>query len=241
MNVEHPHMTTDPSVAQPATPTDFRVVRGEGEKPTRLPLVLSEPNSIEAESIRALRTRFVAQHVQEGRRSIAVCTPAAETGCTFVACNLAAAISQIGLSTVLVDANLRDPGVTDVFGLRPRRGGLSEYLADSTKEIDDIIIESVLPDLSIIPAGAVPSNPQELLSGGRFPHLMDRLLREFDLTIFDTTPTNSCTDAQRVANVAGYSLIVGRKHKTFFNDVRTLSQLLGADRSVVVGTVLNDF
>lgn len=240
MNVENSKLSPDLSTSQTAHP-DFRVVRGEGEKPTRLPLVLSDPTSIEAESIRALRTRFVAQHVQEGRRSIAVCTPAENTGCTFIAANLAAAISQIGLSTVLVDANLRSPGVTEAFGLRPTRGGLSEYLADSAKEIDDIIIESVLPDLAVIPAGAVPSNPQELLSGSRFPHLVDRLLREFDLTIFDTTPTNSCTDAQRVANVAGYSLIVGRKHKTFFNDVRTLSQLLSADRSVVVGTVLNDF
>jgi tyrosine-protein kinase Etk/Wzc len=240
MNVEYSQLSSDPSASQSGHP-DFRGVRGEGEKPTRLPLVLSDPTSIEAESIRALRTRFVAQHVQEGRRSIAVCTPAADTGCTFVATNLAAAISQIGLATVLVDANLRDPGVSEAFGLRPARGGLAEYLADSSKEIDDIIIENVLPDLAVIPAGAVPSNPQELLSGGRFPQLVDRLLREFDLTIFDTTPTNSCTDAQRVANVAGYSLIVGRKHKTFFNDVRTLSQLLGADRSVVVGTVLNDF
>ena len=240
MNIENPQLSADPSQAQSASP-DFRIVRGEGEKPTRLPLVLSDPSSIEAESIRALRTRFVAQHVQEGRRSVAICTPAAGTGCTFIASNLAAAISQIGLSTVLVDANLREPGVVDAFGLRPSRGGLSDYLSDSTKEIDDIIIENVLPDLAIIPAGAIPTNPQELLSGGRFPHLVDRLLREFDLTIFDTTPTNSCTDAQRVANVAGYSLVVGRKHKTFFNDVRTLSQLLGADRSVVIGTVLNDY
>jgi capsular exopolysaccharide family len=240
MNVELSQLNNDSLRAEP-TPGDFRLVRGEGEKPTRLPLVLSNPNSIEAESIRALRTRFVAQHVQEGRRSIAVCTPAEDTGCTFVATNLAAAISQIGLSTVLVDANLRAPSVSDAFGIRSARGGLSEYLADPAKEIDDIIIENVLPDLAIIPAGTVPTNPQELLSGGRFPHLVDRLLREFDLTIFDTTPTNSCTDAQRVANVAGYSLIVGRKHKTFFNDIRTLSQLLGADRSVVVGTVLNDF
>jgi tyrosine-protein kinase Etk/Wzc len=240
MNAEPAQLTTD-STPGGAEAADFRGFRGAGEKPTRLPIVLSDPTSVEAECIRALRTRFVAQHVQEGRRSIAVCTPAAETGCTFVATNLAAAISQIGLSTVLVDANLREPGVSNAFGIQPNRGGLADYLADSSKEIDDIIIENVLPDLAIIPAGGVPANPQELLSGGRFPFLVDRLLREFDLTIFDTTPTNSCTDAQRVANVAGYSLIVGRKHKTFFNDVKTLAQLLSADRSVVVGTVLNDF
>jgi protein-tyrosine kinase len=66
-------------------------------------------------------------------------------------------------------------------------------------------------------------------------------MREFDLTIFDTTATNSCTDAQRVATVSGYSLVVARKHKSHVKDVATLSGLLRADRSVVVGTVLNDY
>jgi protein-tyrosine kinase len=208
---------------------------------TLLPLVLSDPSSIEAEAIRALRTRVVAQHVQDGRRSLALCTPSADSGCTFIATNLAAAISQIGIKTALVDADLRTSSVAAAFGLPEDRRGLSEYLGDSSVTIDDILLDNILPDLSIITAGAAPSNPQELLSGSRFPTLVNQLLREFDLTIFDTTPSNSCTDAQRVANIASYSLIVGRKHSSFVNDIRTLTKLLRADKSIVVGSVLNDF
>ena len=88
---------------------------------------------------------------------------------------------------------------------------------------------------------AAQSNPQELLAGMRFKNFVDQLLREFDLTIFDTTATNTCTDAQRVATVSGYSLVVARKHKSHVKDVTTLANLLRADRSMVVGTVLNDF
>jgi capsular exopolysaccharide family len=209
--------------------------------PTRLPMVLTDPVSINAEAVRSLRTRVVAQHVQEGRRSLAICTPAAESGCTFVATNLAAAISQIGIKTALIDADLRAPGVAAAFGLPESNPGLSEYLADPEVTIDDILLDEVLPDLAIITAGVVPSNPQELLSASRFPVLVNQLLREFDLTIFDTTPTNSCTDAQRVANIASYSLIVGRKHNSKVGDVKTLTKLLLADKSTVIGSVLNDF
>jgi len=67
------------------------------------------------------------------------------------------------------------------------------------------------------------------------------LVREHDLAIFDTTPANSCTDAQRVATVVGHSLIIARKDRSYFNDVRALSTLLRADKSTVVGTVLTDY
>lgn len=210
-------------------------------QPTRLPLLLTDPHGIEAESLRALRTRFVAQHVQEGRRSIAMCTPAAGSGCTFVATNLAVALSQIGISTILVDADLRMAGVSEALGLPGGLSGLADYLADPARTPDEIILEGVLPDLSIIPAGTVAPNPQELLSGPRFPQLVDQLLRTYGVTIFDTTPANRCSDAQRVANVASYSLVVARKHQSFMADVKALVRYLRADHSQVVGTVLNDF
>lgn len=205
------------------------------------PLVITDPGSIEAEAVRGLRTRIVAQHIREGRRALAVCTPSADSGCTFVASNLAVAMSQIAVKTVLVDADLRDPGVGEAFGLPDDRPGLAEYLADTSVSVDEIIHVDVVPHLSVIAAGALPPNPQELLSSTRFRTLVNQLLREFDLTILDTTPANSCTDAQRVATVAGYSLIVARKHQSFVSDVATLSRLLRADRSVIVGTVLNDY
>lgn len=215
--------------------------REQGEDRFSTLLVETEPTSIEAEAVRSLRTRILAQHVREGRRALTICTPSDETGCSFVAANLAVSIAQIGFKVALVDGDLRQPTISEMFGLEPTKAGLTNFLTDDSLEIDDVLQTTHRPHLSIVAAGSLVSNPQELLSSSRFKLFVDQMLREFDLTIFDTTPTSRCTDAQRVANVSGYSLIVARRHATFMSDVSTLVKLLRADRSVVVGSVLNDF
>lgn len=204
-------------------------------------VMVTSPHSLDAEAIRALRTRLVAQHLREGRRSLAICAAAAESGCTYIAVNLAVAMAQAGIRTALVDANLRDPMVADLCGLPLGMPGLSDYLTDDSVAMSDVVDADVLPNLAVIGAGDVPTNPQELLSGARFRGLADQLLREYDLTIFDTAPANICSDGMRVATMAGFSLIVTRKHKSFVADVKTLAKQLRADRSVVVGSILNNF
>lgn len=228
--------------------TDYSAIDAEGARPANPadhPLlhtlvVVHDPASIEAEAVRGLRTRIAAQHIREGRRSLAICSPAEGSGGTFIAANLALALSQIGVKTALIDADLRAPGIAGMFG-SAAAPGLAEYLGGSATRIDEIVQPSPYSSLSIVPAGAEPANPQELLSSGRFRDFANEMLREYDLTIFDTTAANRCSDALRVASVAAYSLIVGRKHQTFVNDIAVLAGQLRADRSMVVGTVLNDF
>ena len=204
-------------------------------------VMIKDPQGLEAEAIRALRTRLAAQHLREGRRSLAVCSAAAEAGCTYVALNLAVSMAQAGVRTAIVDANLRDPMIADLCSLPLSMPGLSDYLADDSVTMAEIVDTELMPNLAVIGGGDVPSNPQELLSGARFRGLVDQLLREYDLTIFDTPPANICSDGQRVATMAGFSLIVSRKHKSYLEDVKTLAKQLRADRSVVVGSILNDF
>jgi capsular exopolysaccharide synthesis family protein len=204
-------------------------------------VMLTEHNGMRAEAIRALRTRIVAQHVREGRRALVLCAPHAESGCTFVAANLAVALAQIGAKTLLVDADLRTPRIGEMFELDGSQPGLSDYLADNSLRLDEVLYPDILPLLSVVPAGRAAANPQELLSSSRFKYFVDILMREYDVTIFDTTPANICADAQRVSTVAGYSLIVSRQHNTYVGDVSTLAKQLVADRAVVIGSVLNEF
>lgn len=204
-------------------------------------VMINDPQGLEAESIRALRTRLAAQHLREGRRSLAVCAAAADAGCTYVALNLAVSMAQAGVRTAIVDANLRDPMIADLCSLPLSMPGLSDYLANDGVTMAEIVDAELMPNLAVIGGGETPSNPQELLSGARFRGLVDQLLREYDLTIFDTPPANICSDGQRVATTAGFSLIVSRKHKSYLEDVKTLAKQLRADRSVVVGSILNDF
>lgn len=203
--------------------------------------IVKFPGSIEAEAIRGLRTRIMAQHAREGRRALAVCSAAAAEGCTFVAANLAVAMGQIGVKTVIVDADLRFPEIASLLELDTAAPGLADYLADEALDFDSVLQPTEHASLWAVSAGRLRPNPQELLSGDRFRGFVDTLLREFDMTIFDTTAANLCTDAQRVATVAAYSLIVARKHKSYVSDISTLAKLLRADRSTVIGTVLNEF
>lgn len=193
-----------------------------------------------AEAFRALRTHIMAQHLEKGRRALAVCAPSAGVGCSMVAANLAVGLSQIGVKTLLMDANLRHPTIDQFFMPSTPVEGLQQCLSSSSGNFGDYIESDVLPDLSIMFAGGETPNPQELLATARFEDLMNFCLRDFQMTILDTPPANICADGRRVSTVAGYSLIVSRRNKTLVSDVKTLISQLESERARVVGTVLTE-
>lgn len=204
-------------------------------------VVISDPASPKAEAIRLLRTQVIAQHIGAGRRAFAVTAPVDGSGASYIAGNLAAALSQVGIKTLLVDANLRSPRIDTMFGLDPNGPGLSTFLSLQVSRPERVVIPNVLPNLSVIPAGPPVGRPQELLSSARFSAGVDILLREYDVAIFDTPAANENADALTVAGLVGYALIVARRDHGFTKDASALAKQLAASRSVVIGSVLNDY
>lgn len=204
-------------------------------------VTLGQSRSAEAEGYRALRTHIMARHVQDGRRALSVCAVTPEVGCTAVASNLAVTLSQIGLKTLLIDANMRDPGLDKLFQPSQPTVGLEQCLESTGHDYAMFLHDEVIPNLSIMFAGGTPPNPQELLATERFEEFMNFCLRDYEMTILDTPPASSCSDANRISGVVGYSLVVARRDRTLFNDVRTLIEQLESDRACVVGTVLTEF
>lgn len=204
-------------------------------------VVLSDPTSPNSEALRLLRTQIIAQHVGAGRRAFAVCGATDGAGASYIAANLAVALSQVGIKTLLVDANLRNPRIDAVFGIDPNGPGLSTYLSLEVNRPERVVYPNVLPNLSIVPAGPPVGRPQELLSGARFRTGVDILLRQHDVAIFDTPATNENSDALTVAGVLGYALVVARRNHAFVKDVQTLSSQLAAARATVIGSVLNEY
>ena len=202
---------------------------------------IAQPTEGPAEAIRTLRTHVMAQHVEQGRRALAICAASVGVGCTYVATNLAIALSQIGVKTLLIDGNLRQPGVEPLIRPEASAIGLYQCLSSDDENYSAFIEPDVLPNLSIMYAGGTPSNPQELLARDRFDHLMNFCLRDFEVTIVDTPPANTCSDARRVSTVIGYSMVVARRNKSRLDDLKTLIAQLQADHAKVIGTVLNEF
>jgi protein-tyrosine kinase len=201
----------------------------------------SEPFGVRAEAIRALRTHLLAQHLAGGRRALAVCGPTAGVGCSFVAANLAVALSQVGVNTLLIDANLRAPSLHRLIPSATPQIGLGQYLANAGSGFSEFLEAGVLENLSVMFAGQLIPNPQEVLGGAAFQRLMQTCLREYDITIADTAPANQFADARRVASVVGYGLVVARRDVSLVADVKTLIGELTVDHAQVVGTVLNEF
>lgn len=200
-------------------------------------VTLTRPTSPEAEAIRGLRSHIVTQHLNTGRRALAVCGASAGIGTTFTAANLAVALSQIGVNTLLVDANLREPGLERLIRPQQPPVGLVRKLAEDTS-YDEFVDARVLPNLSVIYAGSPAANSMELLASDRFKGLMDFCLRNFEATIVDTPPSNRSHGAKQISSVIGYSLIVAGRGKTFVKDVKTLAHQLTSDGVRVVGSVL---
>jgi capsular exopolysaccharide synthesis family protein len=203
-------------------------------------VTLSDPFAQSAEYIRALRTHIMAQHVEAGRRALAICEASPKLGATFVATNLAVSLAQAGVKTLLIDGNLRDPMIQHVIKPDRELPGLRECLSVAGSAVGDYVQGDILPNMSVLYSGGAAPNAQELLARSSFEQVINSCLRDYEMTIIDTPPANSCADGRRIASVAAYSLIVSRRHKGLVSDVKTLAAQLRADHSTVIGTVLND-
>lgn len=204
-------------------------------------VMVAQPAGGAAEAIRALRTHVMAQHVEEGRRALAVCAATEGVGCTYIATNLAVAMAQIGVKTLLIDGNLRQPGVEQLMRPNAASSGLAQCLASDDDNLAAFVEAEVVPNLSVMYAGASSGSPQELLAGERFEAMMNVCLRDYEFTIADTPPANSCSDGRRISRVFGYSMVVARRNHTRVDDLKTIVAQLQGDHAKVIGTVLNEF
>jgi protein-tyrosine kinase len=200
-----------------------------------------EPFSLGAEALRALRSELMLRWFDQsrGRNALAIASAATGEGRSFLAANLALVFSQLGLRTLLIDADMRHPRQHQLFGL-PNRDGLSALLAGRSS-IDAIAAVPGLPELALLPAGPVPPNPQELLSRPMFLQVLQQLKSQFDVILLDTPPTDLCADAHSVAAHAGAALVVARNNVSQMQALRNLVATMGQTKAVIVGTVLNEF
>lgn len=203
-------------------------------------VMLSDPGGARAEGVRALRTYIMAQHVGDGRRGLAVCAATEGVGASFMAVNLAVALAQIGVKVLLVDGDLRRPAMEQFIAPSDSVTGLRQCLASEDPSAATVIQAEILENLSILYSGGSGNDAQELLATENFGLMMERCLRDFDLTIIDTPPASSCADARRISNVVGYSLIVARRDQSFVSDISALANQLTEDRATIVGTVMTE-
>jgi len=198
-----------------------------------------EPFSPQVESLRAIRSQLMLRWFARGHRALAVLGADPEDGAALFAANLAVVFSQLGEQTLLVDANLRAPRQHDVFGLRPRQG-LSDLLAGRA-DLEVVLRVGGFVDLSVLPAGTLPPNPQELLSREAFHTLGSTLASRYDVVLYDLAPFGAGADALAVAARAGGVLLAVRKDHTRVAQLARMAEELAEAGAEVVGAVVMEF
>ena len=214
------------------------VLPGQANYSARL-VAAYEPFSPQVEALRAIRSQLMLRWFGRGRRALAVVGADPDDGAALFAANLAVVLSQLGEQTLLVDANLRTPRQHDIFGLKPRQG-LSDLLAGRT-DLDVINRVPDFVDLSVLPAGTLPPNPQELLSRESFRSLHTLLESHYDILLYDLAPASAGADALAAAGRAGGVLLVARKDHTQVAAMARMAGHLVEAGAEVVGAVVMEF
>jgi receptor protein-tyrosine kinase len=214
-----------------------------GQSPMSQELVSAyQPKSKQVEALRALRSQLMLRWFtgeNDGSRTLAIVSPGRGEGRSYLAANLAVLFSQLGESTLLIDADMRHGRQHQIFHVE-NTAGLSTVLAGRSPSAPVLRLDD-LQNLSVLTAGPVPPNPQELLGRDVLPKLMEKLRKMFEVIIIDTPAASDYADAQTLAARAGGALLVARPHHTGYAATSAVARSLGDLGIAVVGSVLNHF
>jgi len=212
------------------------------------------PQSVLAESFRSLRTSIQFSALEKNIKAIVLTSTITQEGKTAVAANLAIAMAQGGLRTLLVDTDLRKPSIHRIFGL-DASPGITEHLlsnydfSDAIRTVTDIMMGNMSMDkimltpgidnLHIITCGTVPLNPAELIQSEKFKGFIDDIHDQYDVILLDTPPLISAADASILAMNTDGVLLVYRAGMVARNILKRAKSQLEQAKANIIGVVLN--
>jgi capsular exopolysaccharide synthesis family protein len=199
---------------------------------------LLAPTSFAAEQYRAVRLTLETLHHERNVSVVGITSPGRGEGRTMTALNLAGALAQAQQArVVLVEADLRHPSVARYLGLAHGRG-LSNYLLDGNRSVDDVLQRPASIAFSVVPAGPASSMPYELLKSPRLSALLDELRKRFDYVVLDTPSALSFPDVGILRELVDGFLVVVRANQTPREQVTDTVGVVGRPRAL--GLVFND-
>ena len=198
------------------------------------------PQSQMSEAFRALRTSLLLSQADHPPQVILMTSALPREGKTTAAVNLAVTLAQLGDKTLLVDADLRKPGINRALSLVDgKHAGLSSYLA-GVSSLDLITVpHPAISNLEAIPTGPIPPNPADLLSSRRLTELIAELRGRYKFVVIDSPPIMAATDAVILSVLVDGVLLVVRSGETPKEAFTRTRDLLVGVKCHMLGVVLN--
>jgi len=200
----------------------------------------SMPKSQISEAFRALRTSLLLSQAEHPPQVILLTSALPREGKTTAAVNLAVTLAQLGDSTLLVDADLRKPGIGRALSLTDGKyAGLSSYLAGVSSLELVTVRHPVITNLAAIPTGPIPPNPADLLSSRRMSEAVAALRREYKFIVIDSPPVMAATDPVILSVLADGVLLVVRSGVTPKQAFTNARDTLASVKCRLLGVILN--
>ena len=203
--------------------------------PDNRPIATSRPTDFAVEAYRGLRTGLQFLGLDREIRVVQITSPLSGDGKTTTAANLAVVFAQAGRHVMLVDADLRKPRLQEVFALAGE-GGLTNVLLGDLLELS---MHAVMENLDVLPAGAVPPNPSEMLGSRQMRALLDQLSVKYEMVILDSAPVLPVSDSVVLATAVQGVLLVSQAGRTSGKQLGQALAKLHQVQAPLVGTVLN--
>jgi capsular exopolysaccharide synthesis family protein len=202
--------------------------------------VFQNPKSQVAECCRAIRTNLLFMSPDRPTRTMLITSAGPQEGKTTVAISLAITMAQSGLRVLVVDTDMRRPRVHRALGIPQNSEGLSSAILGKAGVLSYVRASNV-PNLWVLPCGACPPNPAELIHAERFHQIVREVASEFDRVIFDSPPLGAVTDASILARMTDATMMVAKAGRTSkYALQRARRQIAGDPRINLLGCVLND-
>lgn len=205
-------------------------------------VVKENRNNAMEEVFRGLRSNLLFT-LKEGEKVIVCTSSISGEGKTFISSNLAMSFAILGKKTIMIGLDIRKPRLQDVFGYEHRKEGITNLLKienPSWEQIKEQILPSNKHDnLSLLPAGAIPPNPTELLARKSLDNIINTLKEYFDYIIIDSAPVGLVTDTVSIARVSDATVFVCRADYTPKRDFDLINTLAKEGRLRNVSVVIN--
>jgi capsular exopolysaccharide synthesis family protein len=200
-------------------------------------VVMQAPRSLMAEAFRQIRTNLLFYCSREDARSILVTSPSPEDGRTCTAINLSASMALGGLKVLLIDANFCKPALNRLFTNLPD-AGFSDLLQGKAS-MDQVIVDSPVPGLSIMGNGQAPAEHTELLAGAAMRDVITKLGERFDQIILDGPPALLTAHALAIAGQVDGIVFVARAGKNSRGELNRMREEVSRLNNHIHGVVLN--
>jgi polysaccharide biosynthesis transport protein len=202
------------------------------------PVLTSQPASYEAEAFRSLRTAISFLGRDRAHKTILFTSANPKEGKSFCCLNYSVALAQTGLRTLLIDADIRRPRLTEIALPNTKAQGLTDCLIGEAKAID-CCNPTGIENLFLLPAGQRTSRPSELFASCDFVSLLDELGTHFAQIVLDSPPVNAVSDTQLISKHVQSVCLVVRAIKTPAAAVARACTLLAQAGSTLDGFVFN--